>query len=78
MTVDELQELLRDVWNRELSADEAWEFMAHEYESLQKDAARYRWLMDVASTSNWEDVAHNTIPSNTDNYLDNYMKANEV
>lgn len=43
MTEEELKELLRDIWNRELSADEAWEIIEGEREAPSEYSKEY-WL----------------------------------
>lgn len=40
------------------------------FESLLKDAERYRWLRDVASADEWELIGHNTDPTTTDSVVD--------
>lgn len=43
MTEEQLKELLRDIWNRELSADEAWEIIDGEREAPSEYSKEY-WL----------------------------------
>lgn len=43
MTEEQLKELLRDVWNQELSADDAWEIIDREREAPDVYSKEY-WL----------------------------------
>ena len=42
-------------------------------EAMSKDGARYRWLRDVAMSSDWESIANSTTPSTTDAVIDACM-----
>ena len=40
-----------------------------------RDAARYRWLRDVAQSQDWEWLGHSTTPATTDSAIDELMRA---
>ncbi len=43
--------------------------------ALRKDAERYRWLRDVASGDDWENIGQTAGPTNTDALIDERMAA---
>jgi hypothetical protein len=49
--------------------------MIEEIEALRADAARYRWLRDVASGSTWDEIGNTSEPETTDDAVDQSMAA---
>lgn len=48
---------------------------APEAQRDERDAARYRWLRDVATAGDWEHIGQTTDPANTDARIDECMAA---
>jgi hypothetical protein len=55
MTTDELKDILRQVWYRELSADEAWDLIDNDRERPQEYSRDY-WLPLTRPDSRCEEV----------------------
>ena len=49
-------------------------FTMHTQSEDARDAARYRWLRDVAQSQDWEWLGHSTTPITTDSAIDGLMQ----